>query len=149
MENHNQNTIDKLNHLISIAEDGKEGYENAAKDIKDNDFKSSFSVFAKERSMYASDLRHLVHQFNAESEDDGGGPVGTLHRVWMDLKSVLTSGDTDAIINACITGEEAAVKEYTLVLEDASVNESCKPTLREQLQGIEQALANIKSHVNV
>jgi uncharacterized protein (TIGR02284 family) len=148
MENSKQNTTEKINHLITIAEDGKEGYENAAKDVKDAAIKSSFLLYANDRSVYASQLREVVHQLNGEAEDNGGDMKGKMHRVWMDVKSAFTSGDVDAIINACITGEEAAVKEYKLVLNDSLIPESCKPLIGEQLNGIEQALTNIKSKIN-
>jgi len=148
MENNNHSTNEKLNRLIDIAEDGKEGYENAAEDVKDDAVKSSFLLFAKERSVYASQLREIVHQLNGEAEDNGGDTKGSMHRVWMDVKAIFTSGDTEAIVNACITGEEAAVKEYKLVLDDSSIPESIKPLIGEQLSGIEQALTSIRSHVH-
>ena len=148
MENNNDYTIDKINHLINIAEDGKEGYENAAEDVKDSEFKSAFLIFAQERSNYATQLRQIVHQLGGDSEGTGGGSAGSLHRVWMDLKSVFTSGDSEAIINACTTGEEAAIKEYKMILADDQISESFKPLIGDQLNGIEQALASIKLHVH-
>ena len=148
MESSNQNTAEKLNDLIIIAEDGKEGYENAAKNLKDAAIKSSFLLYAHDRSVYASQLREIVHQLHGEAENNGGDIKGSMHRVWIDVKSAFTGGDVDAIINACITGEEAAVKEYKLVLNDTLIPESCKPLIKEQLHGIEQALSSIKSHVH-
>lgn len=147
MENNNQNTTEKLNRLIDIAEDGKEGYENAAKDVTDAETKSSFLLYSKERSVYASQLRETVHQLQGEPQDNGGDSKGSLHRVWMDLKATFTGGDTEAIINACITGEEAAVNEYKSVLNDPLIPESHKPLIREQLNGIEHALTSIRSQV--
>jgi len=146
MENINEKTNEKLNRLIDIAEDGKEGYENAAEELIDAALKNSFLLFAKERSVYASQLREIVNQLKGEAEGRGGDAKGSLHRVWIGLKASLTSGD-DAIINACITGEEAAIKEYELVINDTSIPESCKPLIKEQLYGIEQALASIKSQI--
>jgi uncharacterized protein (TIGR02284 family) len=142
-----ENTIHKLNHLIDIAEDGKEGYESAAERIEDPQIKSSFLLFSQDRSLYASKLRQIVQELNGDSEDKGGNALGSLHRVWIDLKSILTSGDTTAIVNACITGEESAIKEYKMVLNDDEVPNSCKPVIEEQLGGIEQALARIRMHV--
>jgi len=143
-----QNTTEKLNHLIAIAEDGKEGYENAAEEVKDPVLKNSFLLFSQERSVYASELREMVHQLNGEAEDTGGDSIGSLHRTWMDVKSIFTSGGTESIVNVCITGEEAAVKEYKLALNDPLVPESCKPIIGKQLNGIEKALTSIKSHVH-
>jgi len=146
MENNNQNTNEKLNRLIDIAEDGKEGYENAAAAVEDISIKTPFLLFAQERSAYASKLREIVHQLQGEAEGKGGDTMGSLHRVWMSFKTIFTSGDTEAIINACITGEEAAIKEYKLVLSDSLISESIKPLIREQLAGIENTLMNITMH---
>ena len=148
METDNQNTNEKLNRLIDMAEDGKEGYENAAENVKDAAVKSSFLTFARERSVYASELRETVHQLKGDAEDSGGDAKGSMHRIWMNLKSTFTSGDTEAIINACITGEEAAVKEYKSVLDDSLMPESIKPLIGQQLNGIEHALSSIRSHVS-
>jgi len=148
MNNINQSkTIDKLNHLITIAEDGKVGYESAAEHLKDTEIKSSFMLFSKDRSIYATNLRQIVEQLNGESEGKGGDTLGSIHRVWIDLKSSFTNGDTEAIVNACITGEEAAIKEYNLVLDDDDIPKSYKPLVAEQLGGIEQTLAKIRLHV--
>lgn len=148
MENNNSTTSEKLNRLIDIAEDGREGYENAAKDVKNDAAKSSFLLFAEQRSGYTSQLRQLVYQLNGEATEKGGDSIGSFHRVWMDLKATFTGGDTVAIVNACITGEEAAIKEYKLVLNDPLVSESMKQPVGEQLHGIENALTCIKAYLN-
>jgi uncharacterized protein (TIGR02284 family) len=146
MESINQKTNEKLNVLINIAEDGKIGYENAAEEVKDATLKSYFLLFAKERSTYASQLRKMVNEQQGEADGSGGDTKGWLHRAWIGIKGAFTSSD-DSIINACITGEEAAIKEYNTVLDDSSILESCKPLLRGQLKGIEDALLSIKSQV--
>jgi len=148
MENNNSIASEKLNRLIDIAEDGKEGYENAAKDVKNDAAKSSFLLFAEQRSAYTSQLRELVHQLNGEATDNGGDSIGSLHRVWMDFKATFTGGDTAAIINACITGEEAAIKEYKLVINDPLISESLKQPVEDQLNGIENALITIRAYLN-
>jgi len=91
-------------------------------------------------------LREIVNQLQGEAEGYGGDSKGSLHRIWIGLKAAFTSGD-EAIINACITGEEAAIKEYKLFLEDTSIPESCKPIIGKQLNGIEHALLSIKSRI--
>ena len=149
MENNKEYTIDKLNHLIAIAEDGKEGYENAAKNINDKNIKSSFMLLSQDRAQYATQLRRQVYQLTGEAETKGGGPAGLLHRVWMDVKSVFTSGDEEAIMNACITGEEAAVAAYKELLSDDKIAASHKVVIVEQLHGIEQALAKLNGNTTV
>ena len=148
MENNNQYAIDKLNHLISICEDGKMGYENAAEDIKDSEVQNLFMKISKERASYAMQLRNKIFELGGNSEATGtGGALGSMHRLWIDMKASFTSGDKDSVIKACITGEEAAVKEYTTAIADDKLSVIFKQLLTEQLHGIESALASIKLHV--
>lgn len=146
MNNTNQPIINKLNSLISFLEDGKMGYESAAVDVSDNYMKALFQRLSEERAMYVTQLQGEVRRVYGEAENDGG-PVGALHRVWIDMKSLFTSGDKEAIVNACITGEEAVIKEYNLVLEETDLKEPLRQLIGEQLRGITGALASIKSQI--
>ncbi len=138
--------IGKLNHLLSIANDGKQGYENAAKDIKDVSLQQMFRQYSLERGRYAAELTDAVNSLNG-SPDNSGGPLGALHRVWMDIKAAITSGDREAILNACITGEEAAVKAYTEVLENPGITGRIHEIIIQQLGAIQAALNSIRSLV--
>jgi len=145
MENKNKEIINRLNHLIAIAEDGRLGYENAAKDVDDPVMKASFSRFSNERAGYVAKLRAQVKTLGGDPDDDGG-PLGAMHRVWIDLKSTFTSGDKNAIINACTTGEETAIKAYENALSEDYITGELRNLISEQLSGIKQALGSIKSN---
>lgn len=41
----------------------------------------------------------------------------TLHRRWIDIKSGITGGDDEAILNACERGEDVAVSDCRTALE--------------------------------
>ncbi len=148
MENNNEKLIDKLNHLISIANDGKYGYQTAAEDIEDVMLKQLFMQYSAEREAYAEELKSRVASFG-NSSDEGGGPLGALHRTWIDLKSTLTSGDREAILKACVTGEEAAVKAYREALDEECFDSTIRQVITTQLSGIEAALNSIRSLVAV
>jgi uncharacterized protein (TIGR02284 family) len=144
MSDLNEKAIDKLNHLIAIANDGKYGYENAAEDVNDATLKQMFRQYSLERAGYAEDLKREVAKLGG-SPDKGGGPLGALHRTWMDIKSTVTSGDREAILKTCITGEEAAVKAYSDAVNDNDVPASLKQLISRQLNGVEFALNSIRS----
>lgn len=147
MENTNQKVIDTLNHLIAIAYDGKNGYTNAADAVKEEGMRNSFEHFSQERENYIIQLQQQVIRLGGEAQDNGG-PLGALHRTWIDMKSIFTSGDKDAIVNACITGEETAIKEYKDALEEPYISGNIRQLISEQLRGIESALTRIRAHVN-
>jgi uncharacterized protein (TIGR02284 family) len=145
MSDINEKIVNKLNHLISIANDGKYGYENAAEDVKDVTLKQMFHQYSTERAKYAEDLKREATSLGDSPDYSGGGPLGVLHRTWMDIKSAITSGDREAILNTCTTGEEAAVKAYTETLEDENITGNLKQVITEQLSGVQAALNSIRS----
>lgn len=137
-----------LNHLISIANDGKYGYQNAAEDVKDISLKQMFQQYSSERARYAEDLKRAVAGID-DAPDKSGGPLGALHRTWIDIKAAVTSGDREAILKTCITGEEAAIKAYTDALDNENITGNIKQLLTEQKGGVEAALNSIRSMVAV
>lgn len=140
----NEKAIERLNHLIAIANDGKYGYKNAAEDIKDITLKQMFRQYSLERARYVEELKREVAR-SGGSPDKGGGPLGALHRTWMDIKSTITSGDREAILKTCITGEEAAVKVYTEAGKNENITGNTKQLISQQLSGIQFALNSIRS----
>ena len=146
MENTKQHIIDRVNSLIAFAEDGKMGYEAAAKDVADADMTVLFQRLAQERAYYIADLQKEVFKMGGSAENNGG-PMGALHRVWLDMKSVFTSVNKEAIISACITGEETAIAEYKAILDQVDFEEPLKHIVTGQLQGIKMVLSNIKAHI--
>lgn len=147
MENQGQDITGKLNHLIALAEDGKHGYENAARDIKDSTLESMFLRFSSQRASYVAQLQQQVSQLG-EQPKDSGGPIGALHRTWIDIKAALTNGDKDAVIKECIAGEEYALKEYQTVLDEIKTDSSLRQILIGQRDGIQAAISTIKAHLN-
>ena len=140
----NEKIIETLEHLIAIANGGKYGYEKAALDIKDTVLKQMFMQYSLERAGYVDELKREVTRLGGSSHT-GSGPLGALHRTWMDIKSVITSGERKTILKTCITGEEAALKAYTEALRDKNIPENIKPMISQQLSAIQFALNSIRS----
>lgn len=146
MEN-NTDIIDKLNHLAALAQDGKDGYAHAAENVKDEEMKGIFSNLSSERGTYANTLRLQIKSLGG-SPDKDGGPLGSMHRTWMDIKSTFSSGDKNTIIDTCITGEEAAIKAYEEALGETYITGVVRGIISEQLNGIRKAVEIIKSHAS-
>lgn len=144
MEN-NEKLIDKLNHLISICNDGKFGYETAAEDAGSSELKSMFTEYSSQRAEYASQIKEYIRSAG-EDPDKDGGPLGALHRAWIDVKSALSSKDNKAVLGACITGEKAAIEAYDDVINDSdNIPVNVCEMLKTQRSGIQEALSRVKS----
>jgi uncharacterized protein (TIGR02284 family) len=131
--------------LISILEDGKLGYTNAAEHVESHAIKSDFLEFARERALFIVELQDEINKLGKSTDTSGGGPLGALHRTWIDIKSSFTSGDTEAIINACITGEEAAIAKYKMALDENEFLAHQITIISKQLSSIESTLMEIKA----
>ena len=137
--------VSTLEVLISIVENGKLGYTNAAEHADDATIKSDFLQYARERSLYIVELQDEINKLGKSTDESGGGALGVLHRTWIDIKSAFTGGDTEAIINACITGEEAAIEKYQEVLDKKELQANQLEIVTKQLNGIKNTLHKIKA----
>ncbi|WP_406845242.1 PA2169 family four-helix-bundle protein [Flavobacterium soyae] len=141
-------TVKTLEGLISILEDGKLGYTNAAEHVENLALKADFLEYARERALFIVELQDEINKLGKSTDTSGGGPLGALHRTWIDIKSSFTGGDTKAIINACITGEEAAIEKYKKALEENDLEHSQVFIVSKQLNSIQNTLSQIKMKAN-
>ena len=141
----NEKSIGNLMHLLSICNDGKEGYKTAAEDADSAELKTLFSMYSIQRAEYEMQLKKAIHQLGGDPDNDTGGPVGALHRVWMDIKTAFTKNDDKAILNACVTGEESALEAYDKELQDPGISPEIIEILAVQRNGVADCLKNIEA----
>lgn len=139
------NYIDGIKHLLHIANDGKEGFKTAAEDADSAELKAIFTTYSIQRSEFEMELKSILRQLGGESDNESGGPLGAMHRVWMDIKTAFTGNDNHAILDACITGEKAAIEAYDKVLADTSLTSEIRETLNSQRSDISESLRNIQT----
>ncbi|WP_423146589.1 ferritin-like domain-containing protein [Rubrolithibacter danxiaensis] len=144
METPKEKLISHLNHLITICNDGKHGYSVAAKDAESEDLKGIFYSYSVNREEFANALRAEVNKLGGEP-DLSGGPIGALHRAWIDIKSTLSTNDDKAILDSCITGERAAVNAYREVLSDALLPADIQNLASIQSVRVEEALQRMEA----
>lgn len=137
--------VSDLKGLINILNDGKVGYKEAMDNVKSENLKSIFLDFSNQRYAYAEDLRNHVTQHGGDSDNEEGGVLGALHRAWLDIKETFTGDDDSAILDAIITGEEAALAKYDEVLKDYADHADHYELLARQREGIAEALTKIES----
>ena len=146
METTQRNAAEGLNHLIIIANDGKEGYTQAADIAAQPMLKAIYLKYAAERAGFATQLSALVVAAGTEPET-GTGPLGALHRVWVDIKSSLTTNDDEATLKECIRGDETAVSAYETVLKDYVLTTEQQNILAQQLKLTRDALFSLNQEL--
>ncbi|MBC3951822.1 MULTISPECIES: PA2169 family four-helix-bundle protein [Pseudomonas] len=107
----NKESISLLNDLIETSKDGEKGFQTSAEDIKNPAIKAYFLSRSAEIKTSVAELQAEVRSLGGDPETSSS-VSGTLHRAWVDLKSVLTGKDDKAILEEVERGEDVALKAY-------------------------------------
>jgi len=140
----NKEIIGDLKDLLSIVNDGKEGYESASETTEKIELKGVFLKYSAQRAAYAEELRAHIAEHGEEAGNESGGILGALHRTWIDIKEALSSKEDAAILEAIITGEKAAIEKYDKYISDYVDHADHIALLQRQRAGIEDALVEIQ-----
>lgn len=139
------NATSVINDLIEINNDRVAGFEKAIADIKDEniDLKALFQDYAGQSRKYGQELAALVG--SPEEVETGNSVSGTLHRAWIDVKSLFGGDDRASILSEAERGEDAIKKAYADALSDGELRANAVEIVRSQAQGINSAHDQIKA----
>src|ERR1700760_2114063 len=117
----NDKAIEVLNDLIRINNDRVEGYQKAITktDESDADLRIMFSRMADESRTYSKDLENEVRRLGGEPAS-GTTASGKVYRVWMDVKSGISSAERKSVLEECEFGEDAAQRAYEKALDTSN-----------------------------
>jgi uncharacterized protein (TIGR02284 family) len=113
----NDKTISTLNNLIETCKDGELGFKTAAEGLKSVDIKQKFFDYSRQRAEMARELQAEVRRLGGDPEKSGS-VSGSLHRGWVDIKSVITGKDDHAILAEAERGEDVAKTVYENALKE-------------------------------
>jgi uncharacterized protein (TIGR02284 family) len=114
----NDKTITTLNNLIETCKDGELGFKTAAEGLKSAEIKQKFLDYSRQRAEMVRDLQAEVRRLGGDPEKSGS-VSGSLHRGWLDIKSVITGKDDHAIVAEAERGEDVAKTVYENALKEA------------------------------
>jgi uncharacterized protein (TIGR02284 family) len=109
--------ISTLNDLIETCRDGENGFRTAAEGVKDPHVKSLFQRYARQRAEMARELQEQVRKLGGNPEQSGSVSA-SLHRGWMNIKSLVTGHNDSAIIAEAERGEDVAKAAYAKALKE-------------------------------
>ncbi|SNS15781.1 conserved hypothetical protein [Noviherbaspirillum humi] len=134
--------VSVLNDLIETCKDGEEGFRVCAEDISDPQLKTLFSNRSQACAKGAAELQQMVTSYGGKPET-GSSVSGTLHRRWVDIKSLVTGKDDKAVLEECERGEDVAKKSYRQALEKELPAE-VRSVVERQYQGVLQNHDQVK-----
>lgn len=142
----NKEAISVLNDLIETCKDGQEGFKTCAEDIKNSELKNLFIQRSADCATAAAELQATVRSLGGDPETSTS-VGGDLHRRWVDVKSMFTGKDEEAVLNEAERGEDHAKKAYKKALE--KINEdnlvSIRDTVERQYHGVQRNHDQVKA----
>jgi uncharacterized protein (TIGR02284 family) len=121
MSTGNDETIAKLNQLITTCSDAEKGFRTAANSVEEEHLRILFNNYCQQRVQLAAELQKEVRRLGGTPETAGsaagGSAAGAIHRGWMNLKSAVAGHDDTAILTECEQGEDVAIEEYEHTLQ--------------------------------
>ncbi len=111
-----EKTVTVLNDLIQIAEDGKKGFGDAAKEVTTGELKAMLKARAVDCASAATELKGLVESLGGKPKD-GGTFAGAVHRGW--AKVAASVGDTNlSTLEEVERAEDTAKQAYGSALTE-------------------------------
>jgi uncharacterized protein (TIGR02284 family) len=140
-----ENATGVINDLIEINNDRVAGFEKVIADIKDEnvDLKELFQGYAEQSRKNGQELAALVG--SVEEVETGNSVSGTLHRAWIDVKSLFGGSDRASILAEAERGEDAIKKAYQDALNGGELPAEAVATVSSQAQEINAAHDQIKA----
>lgn len=143
MENINNSIIEKLNHLIAIAEHSQNNYANAVENIKNEAIKKSLLQYAKERAADIAELQSIIRSLGGYHKETRRMPEYSNNKE-TDIKSTFILVDEHALINECIRSDDAVINAYNEALSGNKVFGSIRDILIYQLSGIRNEIKDMR-----
>ncbi len=126
-----------LNGLIATTFDSVEGYTEAGKNSENARYVALFNARAVEREAVIAALRGEVIRLGGKPEEDGT-ILGGAHRMFLNLKSVVTGRDDMAIIAEVEQGEDHIKAKFEDAIADTEVSLPVMRVIRECFVSIKQ-----------
>lgn len=135
-------TAKASNDLLEYLYDSYNGYKECASQVSDPIMRDLFNSLALRRQEMINELSAQIRTLNEEPVKSGS-VTAAAHRTFIDVKSLITGGDKDAIVKEVKRGESYTIDRYREILSK-SLPAAIKQVLLRQLSEIESNVAKVE-----
>ncbi len=131
----NDDTVAILNDLIEISKDGEEGFRTSAELVNDENLKKTFLERAEGCKKAVTILQNKVNELGVKYPEQSGSILGSLHRGWLNIKTMVLGDNDSSVLEECEKAEEVAKDVYTKALEQ-ELPEEVHRIVQHQYEGL-------------
>ncbi len=134
---HSDGDVTVLNTLIATLLDSVEGYQKSAEDVDNENYRRLFLDRARERQQAVTKLQAAVGQLGGKPEDESS-VMGSIHRVFVDLKAAVTGRDDKAIIDEIERGEDYLKGKFETAIKNADLSVTARTAVGEAWTSVKE-----------
>ncbi len=134
--------VSNLQEILEKNYDAEEGYKKAMVKAENSYLKEYLKDRAALRSHFATELSDTILKLN-ETPIESGSTTGSIHRTWMSIKDAFSSDSDEGILEECIRGEKASIKEYKEAMDKHMFPTEITSMLTNQLLKVEKSKKEI------
>ena len=132
----NKDIINALNPLIETSRDGDKGFTTCADDSTDASLKAYFTICATRCRQSVHTLEELV-KYHGGSPEAAGSVMGSINRVWLNLRAAISSDSDLAVLEECERAEDLAMRTFHRALEQ-DLPADARAIVQLQLNGVQE-----------
>lgn len=137
--------VDRLDQVLVRSFDSIKGYKFAAGEVDSLSLKAFFNDQIADRNKFARELSEIIKGYGGEPSTEGSFK-GQAHRMWMDVKSIVSDGSDESILQECIRGEEKASEDYDDLLKmELPIDTRIRTLITEHKMQINQAIQRLNA----
>ena len=130
-----QEIVNRINGLLAKNKDMEKAYRKCAKSTSNPILRNLFNGKAEERHVFGNELKNEIFHLGGEVQQEGT-LRGDIHRMWIDVKTLMSSNEDEVLLEECKHGEEAFIKEYKTFLGEVALPETTRKLLNKQLTSV-------------
>lgn len=138
-----ENTTDALQDLLTRAYDAEQGFQQAAECVESAQLASLFNEYSAQRREFGGQIKGLMRALHGEP-DKGASIKGKVHQLWIDIRSKISDGCEQDVLDECLRGEEKAIEDYQDYLNDSSLHPEAHTLISKQLGEIRDIFGRLK-----
>lgn len=144
-EESHKKLVQVLSTLLEKNYDAEKGYKKALEHAKRPEIKQFLKEQAVRHNHFATELDKEIHLLNEHPQSKGNGSVlGNIHKFWMDFRTAITKKDDEALLEECLRGEKASLKEYDKEIQQNILSPKIKGMLEAHRDHIKETISEIK-----
>ncbi len=112
-------TINAVQDLIQMNIDSRDGFRHASTAVDDVALVETFDFMADQRDQQADELSSYV-MLNGERPRLEGSYLASMHRTWIDIREMLTTKNSVAVLEEAERGEDSIKAAYEETLRETA-----------------------------